>query len=171
MRARFIIGLAVMSIWVLGEQLMFAQQTSDKAHAERAKRLTSAKVSLEEGLTASVREGTPISGKFEIEEGQLQLSIYTMKGNVCSEVIVDHTTGHVTKVEPITSGEAFTAATQRAAMVKAKKLLQTVVDAAVKTHAGSRAVSVFPVLKGEQAVAEITLFKDGAFVTVAGSLE
>jgi len=172
MRARFIIGLAVMSIWVLGGQLMFAQQTSDKAHAERAKRLTSAKVSLEEGLTASVREGTPISGKFEMEEGQLQLSIYTMKGNVCSEVIVDHTTGHVTNVEPITSGEDFTAATaQRAPMVKAKKSLQTVVDAAVKTHAGSRVVSVFPVLKGEQAVAEITLVKDGTFVMVSDSLE
>jgi hypothetical protein len=161
-----------MRIWVLGGQLMVAQQTSDKAHAERAKRLTSAKVSLEEGLTASVREGTPISGKFEMEEGQLQLSIYTMKGNVCSEVTVDHITGHVTKVEPITSGEDFTAATaQRAAMVKAKKLLQTVVDAAVKTHAGARAVSVFPVLKGEQAVAEITLCKDGALVVVSDSLE
>ena len=172
MRTRFIIGLAVMSIWVLGGQLMFAQQTYDKAHAELAKMLTSAKVSLEEGLTASVREGTPISGKFETEEGQLQLSIYTMKGNVFSEVIVDHTTGHVTKVEPIASGEDFTAATaQRAAMVKAKKSLQTVVDAAVKTHAGSRAVSVFPVLKGERAAAEITLFKDGAFVMVSDSLE
>jgi hypothetical protein len=172
MRTRFIIGLAVMSIWMLGGQLMFAQQTSDKAHAERAKRLTSAKVSLEEGLTARVREGTPISGKFEMEEGQLQLSIYTMKGHVCSEVIVDHTTAYVTKVEPITSGEDFTAATaQRVAMVTAKKSLQTVVDAAVKTHAGTRAVSVVPVLKGEQAVADITLVKDGALVMVSDSLE
>ena len=172
MRTRLVFGYAVLSVWLLGGLLVSAQDIHDKAHAELAKALPSAKVSLAEGLAASAREGTPISGKFELEEGQLQLSVYTMKGDTFSEVIVDHMTGQVAKVEPVTSGEDFTAATaQRAAMVKAKKSLQAVVDAAVKAHAGARAVSVFPTLKGEQAVAEITLFKDGAFVTVAGSLE
>jgi hypothetical protein len=56
-------------------------------------------------------------------------------------------------------------------MTKAKKSLQTVVDAVVKAHAGTRAVSVFPALKGERAVAEITLAKDGVFTTVSESLE
>src|SRR5262245_43024458 len=107
-----------------------------------------------------------------VEEGQLQLSVYTMKGDTFSEAIVDHTTGQVVKVETITDREDLAAATtQRAAMTRAKKSLQTVVDAAVKTHAGSRVVSVFPVLKGEQAVAEITLVKDGTFVMVSDSLE
>jgi hypothetical protein len=46
-----------------------------------------------------------------------------------------------------------------------------VVDAAVKAHVGMRAVSVFPELKGEQAVAEITLGKNGTFMTVSEPLE
>ena len=172
MRTRLIIGLTVMSVWLLGGQLLVAQDTHGKADVELMKALQGVKVSLADGLTASEAEGTPISGKFELEEGKLQLSVYTMKGNTFSEVIVDHTTGKVTKVEPITSGEDYTAATaQRAAMTKAKKSLQTVVDAAVKAHAGTRAVSVFPTLKGEHAVADITLAKGGAFTTVSESLE
>ena len=75
-------------------------------------------------------------------------------------------------MEPITGGEDYTAATaQRAAITKAKKSLQTVVDAAVKAHAGTRSVSVVPELKGEHAVAEITLAKGGALTTVTESLE
>jgi hypothetical protein len=172
MRTHLVFGLVVVSVWLLGGLPVSAQETHDKAHAELAKALPSAKVSLEEGLTASAREGTPISGKFELEEGKLQLSVYTMKGDAFSEVIVDHTTGKVAKVESITSGEDFTAAkAQRAAMTKAKKPLQTVVEAAVKAHAGTRAVSVFPALKGEHAVAEITLVKDGTFTTVSLPLE
>jgi hypothetical protein len=172
MRKSLVFVLAVMGAWLLGGQIVSAQGTHDKAHAELAKGLMGAKVSLAEGLAASEREGTPISGKFEIEDGELQLSVYTMKGDTFSEVIVDHTTGKVAKVEAITSGEDFTAATaQRAAMTKAKKSLHTVVDAAVKTHPGTRAVSVFPALKGEHAVAEITLVKDEAFTTVSESLE
>jgi len=172
MHTRVVFGCAVMSVWLLGGLLVSAQDTHDKAHAELAKALPSAKVSLAEGLAASAREGTPISGKFELEEGKLQLSFYTMKGDTFSEVIVDHTTGQVAKVEPITGGGDLTAATaQRAAMTRAKKSLQTVVDAAVKAHAGMRAVSVFPELKGEQAVAEITLGKNGTFMTVSEPLE
>jgi hypothetical protein len=172
MRTRLIVGLTVMSVWLLGGLLVSAQDTHDKGHAELAKALPSAKVSLAEGLAASAREGTPISGKFELEEGKLQLSVYTMKGDMFSEVIVDHMTGQVAKVEPITGGGDLSAATaQRAAMTRAKKSLQTVVDAAVKAHAGMRVVSVFPALKGEHAVAEITLSKNGTFMTVSEPLE
>ena len=89
-----------------------------------------------------------------------------------TEVIVDHTTGQVAKAEPITDAKDLAAATaQRAAMTRAKQSLQTIVDAAVKAHAGMRAVSVFPALKGEKAVAEITLSKNGAFMTVSEPLE
>ena len=169
MRKSLVFGLAVIGIWLLSGQTVSAQ---DKAHAELAKALLGAKVSLAEGLAASAQEGTPISGKFELEEGKLQLSVYTMKGNTFSEVIVDHTTGKIAKVEPITSGEDFTAATaQRAAMTKAKKSLQAVVDAAVKAHAGSHAVSIFPALKGEHAAAALTLLKNGEFMTVSEPLE
>ena len=69
------------------------------------KALGSAKVSLQQGLTASEREGQPISAKFELEDGKLQLSVYTAKDGKYSEVIVDYTTGKVLKSEPITEGE------------------------------------------------------------------
>jgi hypothetical protein len=172
MRTSLVCGLAVMGLGLLGGLLVSAQETHDKAHAELAKALTSAKVSLAEGLTASASTGTPISSKFELEEGTLHLSVYTMKGDAFSEVIVDHSTGKVTKVEPITSGEDLTAATsQRAAMAMAKRALPEVVDTAVKTYTGYRAVSIVPAVKGGHAVAEMVLVKDGTFTTVAESLD
>jgi hypothetical protein len=50
---------------------------------------------LDQGLKASEREGKPISGKYEIADGALQLSVYTIKGNQLSEVIDDHKTGAI----------------------------------------------------------------------------
>src|SRR5262249_40504591 len=141
MRTRLIVGLTVMSIWLLGGLLVSAQDTHDKAHVGLMKALKGVKVSLADGLAASERAGTPISGKFELEEGKLQLSVYTMKGDTFSEVIVDHTTGQVAKAEPITSGEDLTAATaQRKAMAVATKALR----AAVTAHPGAQAVSITP---------------------------
>jgi hypothetical protein len=92
MRKSLVFVLAVMSVWLLRGQTVSAQQSDDNAHAELAKALVGAKVTLEAGLAASEREGTPIFGKFELEDGKLQLSIYTMKGDTFSEVIIDHTT-------------------------------------------------------------------------------
>jgi hypothetical protein len=171
MRTRLIVGLTIMSIWLLGGLLVSAQDTHDKAHGELMKALKGVKVSLADGLAASEREGTPISGKFELEKGTLQLSVYTMKGDTFSEVIVDHTTGQVAKVEPITSGEDLTAATaQRKAMAVATKTLRAVVTAAVTAHPGAQAVSITPKVQGDHAVAEITLFENGALTTVSEPL-
>jgi len=86
----------------------WAQTSGDKEHAELAKALQGVKMSLERGLTASAKEGKPISGKYEMENGKLQLSVYTMKGDKFSEVIVDHKTGKVAKTEPITQGDDLT---------------------------------------------------------------
>ena len=55
-----------------------------------AKALPEASVSLDQGLKASESEGKPISGKYELEDGALQLSVYTTKGDQFSEVIVDY---------------------------------------------------------------------------------
>src|SRR6059036_1444718 len=120
---RRVLALTLAVIWLATPPLVRAQQRyDDQEHAELAKALKDAKVSLQSGLQASAREGTPISAKYELEEGKLQLSVYTMKGDTFSEVIVDHTTGQVAKVEPITGGKDLTAATaQRAAMTRAKK--------------------------------------------------
>jgi hypothetical protein len=172
MYTRAVMVLAVMSVWLLGGQLVWAQQHSDKEHTELAKALKDAKASLAEGLTASEREGQPISGKFEIEEGKLQLSFYTMKGNAFSEVIVDHVTGKLAKVEPITGGEDLTAAKAQAeAMAKAKQSLRAAVDKAVHADEGFHTVSIFPALKEGHPAAEVTLAKDDTFKTVTEKLE
>src|SRR5205823_417614 len=112
---------------------------------------------LEQGLSAAASAGTPISGKFEVEDGKLQLSIYTMKGNQFSEVIVDHKTGRVTKTEKIDSGEDLAAAkAQSAAMAKTKQSLRAAVDRGVKANPGFRAVSVAPDLEGGTPTAKLT---------------
>ena len=77
----------------------------DQEQAELANVLSGVKVSLQQGFTASEREGQPISGKFEVDNGKLQLSVYTAKEGNFFEVIVDHVAGGISKVEPITEGD------------------------------------------------------------------
>ena len=60
-----------------------------------AAQMKGAKVPLSQGLAASASKGKPISAKFEVEDGKLQLSVYTAEGTNYSEVIVDHKTGKV----------------------------------------------------------------------------
>jgi hypothetical protein len=172
MHTRAVVLRAVMSVWLLGGPPVWAQPSSSNEQAKLAKALKTAKVSLGEGLAASEREGQPISGKLEMEDETLQLSVYTMKGNAFSEVIVDHITGQIAKVEPIASGEDLTAAqAEHEAMARTKLSLRATVDQAVHANQGFRAVSVFPGLKGGHPVAEVTLVKDGTFKTVVEPLE
>ena len=162
------IGIAATAI------LIFASLSS-RAEGDSvalAKALPQATVSLDQGLKASEREGKPISAKYEIENGALQLSVYTMKGNQFSEVIVDHTSGSIKKAEPITDADDMKAAQeQSAAMAKAKLSLDAPVGGAVKANSGYRAVSVIPMLDGGQAVAAITLMKGEEVKKVTEKLE
>src|SRR2546430_17239093 len=90
-----------------------AAQDKDEQEGNQAavaKAVLGARAPLERGLAASASHGQPISAKFEMEEGKLQLSVYTMKDAKFFEVIVDHTTGKVVKAEAIAAGEDYTAA-------------------------------------------------------------
>lgn len=152
--------------------LGWAQTHDDKEHAELAKALKEAKVSLQRGVTASVKEGKPISAKYEVEDGKLQLSVYTMKGDKFSEVIVDHKTGKVIKAEPITKGDDLKEAkAQSEAMAKAKRPLEAAASAALKENKGFRAVSVMPAMKDDHPVADVTLLKGAEWKTVAEKLD
>ena len=143
----------------------------DKEQAELAKALQSVTVSLEQGLSAAASTGTPISAKFEVENNNLQLSVYTMKGDQFSEVIVDHKTGQIAKTEKIASGEDLAAAkAQSAAMAKAKQSLQAAVGRAVKANPGFRAVSVTPAVEGDAATAKVRLLQGTTFKTVSEKL-
>jgi hypothetical protein len=128
--------------------------------AAMAKALQQASLPLEKATKVSEREGKPISAKYEIENGALQLSIYTMKGDRFSELIVDHNSGAVAKDQWITEGDDLKAAkAQAAAMAKAKTTLDVATENAVKGNTGYRAVSVVPKLEGDRPVAVVILMK------------
>src|SRR3989442_775164 len=77
----------------------------DEGQGALIRALRFAKVSLQEGLTASQQEGQPISGKFEVDKGKFQLSVYAMKDEKFFEVLVDYGTGKILRAEPITEGD------------------------------------------------------------------
>ena len=125
-----------------------------------AKSLAAASVLLDQGLKASEAQGKPISGKFELDAGVLQLSVYTTKGGKFSEVIVDHQSARIRKAETITDTDDLKAANaQSQVMAKAKVSLERAILDAVTANSGYRAVSVEPTLKAGRPMAEITLMK------------
>jgi hypothetical protein len=155
------LGAAVVPAWAEG---------GDEAALAAA--MINASATLQGGLRASESQGTPISAKFEIEDGKLQLSVYTMKGSDFIEVVADPNTGAIAKAEKIVdAGDLKEAAEQKAAMTKAKVPLLDATETAVNTNAGSRAVSIVPELKNGQATAEVTLLQGTSFKKVVEKLD
>jgi hypothetical protein len=137
---RSLLLIAAVGFWSAVLAPASAEAGDEKALAAAMKDATA---TLQGGLKASEEEGTPISAKFEIEHGKLQLSVYTMKGDAFSEVVADPKTGAIAMAEKITDADDLNAAaTQKAAMAKAKVPLLTATETAVTANAGSRAVSV-----------------------------
>src|ERR1700724_4906195 len=93
-KVRLLPLIAAVVFWSAALAAAWAEADDPKALAAALKDATA---TLQGGLKASEREGTPISAKFEIEDGKLQLSVYTMKGDKFSEVIVDHKSGAIKK--------------------------------------------------------------------------
>jgi hypothetical protein len=136
-----------------------------------AKALSEASVSLDQGLKASEPEGKPISGKYELDDRALQLSVYTMKGDKFTEVIVDYMSGTIKKADPITDGDDLKNANQQAeAMAEAKSSLEKAVGDAVKANPGYLAVSAIPAMSGGRPEASITLLKGAEIKKVAEGL-
>ncbi len=166
------IVLVFLVAWFFAAPVGWAQNYGDKEHVELAKAMKEAKISLQRGLTASAKEGRPISAKYELEEGKLQLSVYTMKGDSFSEVIIDHKTGKIAKAEPITHDDDLKAAqAQREAMAKAKRSLDAAASDAVKENKGFSAVSVMPAIKDGHPVADVTLVKGAEWKTFSEKLD
>ncbi len=132
----------------------------DDDTAVLATALKDTKYTLQDGLKAGEREGQPISAQFEIDDGKLQLSIYTSKGDDFTEVVADPNSGAIVKSEKITDNDDLNdAVEQKAAMAKATVSLLAAADAAVKDNAGSRVVGIFPELTDGHAVAQVTLLQ------------
>jgi len=151
-----------------GSTLAAQDKDEEGNQAAVAKAVLTVRVSLERGLSASASHGRAISAKFEMEDGKLQLSVYTATGGKFFEVVVDPNSGAVVKTEPIGEGEDYTAAqSQSAAMAKAKVSLRAAVQTALQGNAGFRAVSVTPSLKDGRGTADVTLAKGEEVKTVS----
>src|SRR6516225_4337518 len=161
----------------LGAAFGFCSAMPNPAWAEEnpaalAAAMKDATATLQDGLKVSEREGTPISGKFEIDGGKLQLSVYTMKGDAVTEVVADPKTGAIKEAEAVKDPDDLkTAAAQKAAMAKAKVPLLTATETAVKANAGSRAVSIYPQLQNGSPTAEVTLLGGATFKKVSEKLD
>jgi hypothetical protein len=161
--------IAAIGLWSAGGGSARAEAGDSAALAAAMKDATA---TLQGGLTASQPKGTRISAKFEIGDGKLQLSVYTMKGNDFMEVVADLKTGAIARAEKITDAvDLNEAASQKAAMAKAKVSLLVATEMAVKANPGSRAVSIVPELKNGQATAEVTLLTGNAFKKVSEKLD
>jgi hypothetical protein len=161
----------VLTIGVIAGTGSLAWSDEDETAAV-AKYLPTAKVTLQQGLTAAESQGKPISGKYEVEDGHFQLSVYTAESGKFSEILIDHNTGKVAKTEAITEGDDLgDAKKQVAACAKSKKSLQSAVDQAEQASTGYRAVSVAPKLSNGHAVAVVTLLKGTHVKSVSEPLE
>ena len=140
--------------------------------AALAAAMKTAKGTLHRALIASQAHGTPISAKFEIEDGNLQFSIYTMKGNDFMEIVADAKTGTIARLKEITDAmDLNQAMEQKAAMAKANVPLLTAAETAVSANAGFRAVSIYPQLQNGNPTAEVTLLQGTTFKKVMQKLD
>ena len=159
---------AALTVGMLGTTSSFANESSAAAVS---KFMTTAKLSLQEGLKAAETQGQPISGKYEVDEGHLQLSVYTAKDGKFSEVVVDQNTGKVSKNEAITEGnDLANAQKQMEVYSQSKTSLRNAVAQAESTFPGYRAVSVTPALSKGRPVAVVLLLQGNQLRSIAEPL-
>jgi hypothetical protein len=169
--------LRAVPLVLLGAAFVFwnampAPACAEENPAALAAAMKDATATLQDGLKASEPKGTPISAKFEIDNGKLQLSVYTMQGDTFTEVVADPKTGAIKEAETIKDADDLKAATaQKAAMAKAKVTLLAAAETAVKANAGSRAVSIDPQLQDGSPTAEVTLLEGAIFKKVTEKLD
>ena len=165
------IMMGTLSLITFANSYVFGEDEHEEQQA-LIKAMESAKVTLQQGLAAAEVQGQPISGKFEVEDGKLQLSVYTSKDGKFSEVLVDYATGSITKSEPITEGDDLAdAKSQSAAIAKAKTALKAAVEKVLGQSPGFRAISVTPDMKDGRPVVSLVLLKGNEFKIVQASLE
>jgi hypothetical protein len=159
-------------VGVMGTAAAVLSYANEASGAAVAKYMSTAKISLQEGLTAAESQGQPISGKFEVDEGHFQLSVYTTKDGKFSEVLVDQNTGKVSKSESINEGDDLAhAQSQMEAYSKSKTSLKSAINRAEMTYTGYRAVSVTPRITNGHPVAIVSLVQGTQVRSIAEPLE
>jgi Peptidase propeptide and YPEB domain len=163
---------AVLTVGVMGTTASVWSYANEASGSSVAKFMPTAKVSLQEGLTAAESQGRPISGKFEVDEGRFQLSVYTARDGKFSEVLVDQNTGKVAKSEAITEGSDLAAAQmQMEAYSKSRTPLKAAIARAELAYPGYRAVSVTPRLSNGHPLAVVSLVQGSQVRSIAEPLE
>lgn len=163
----FATGLAV---WMAMAPDAFAQESAAN-DAALARQVRNAPISIGRGLSAAHTRGTPISAKFELEDGKPQLSVYTSQEGHFWEVIVDHHSGRIAEAKEIKDGEDLAAAkSQDEAVTKGKRSLSAVATRALRKNPGSRIVSIIPGVNAGRPVATIRLVKGTTFKTISEAL-
>ena len=181
MKKSVVFAMAVLCACLLGGRAAWAEKDEDEKSEKHemlaggkvnGETLEHVKVSMAQGLSGAESQGKPLSAKFESGDGKLQLSVYTMKGNAFSEVIVDHKTGKIVKTEAITGGEDLAAAkAQSRALAKAKISLRAAAAKALKANKGFLAISAVPAMKGGHPMADVTLGQEEEVKTVSIQLD
>jgi hypothetical protein len=105
--AAILAGAAIVGVLLLASS---GRAEEKESSAVDWKALQAARASLAKGLAAAEGQGKPISAKFEMEDGKLQLSVYTARQGKFWEVVVDHTTSRISKTEEIKEGDDLSAA-------------------------------------------------------------
>jgi len=142
-----------------------------------AQALKTAWLPLESGLIAGSALGTPLSAKYEIDDGAFQLSVYIVtadpnNGDTFREIIVDYSTGTIARLDDITDGGDLAAArNQQRALATAKRTLEAVTASVVKANAGYRAVSATPTMNDGRPVANILLLNGTDWKAVSEQLD
>jgi hypothetical protein len=115
-----VLGLAAL-IGFADHNAIFADDDDDEGREGLIKLLDTSKVNLQQGLAAGEQRGQPISAKFEVDDGKLQLSVYAAKEGKFFEVLINYMIGQVLRVEPITEGDDLAAASSQSAAMAAVK--------------------------------------------------
>ena len=177
MRQSIVVAAVIVSSLLVTSAPSRAETSAVDGRENLTRALQGAWLPLEGGLVLGGREGTPLSGKYEIDDGAFQLSVYTSKtgspsGEAFMEVIVDYSAGVVLKAVPITDdGDLAAARAQKEAMDRAKRTLATVTADVVKANTGYRAVSATPHLDNGRPVAEVTLVRGDDWKVVSEPLD
>ena len=153
------IGMAFMAVLAVAS---FSARAGDDDEPGRARKgaFGSERLPWIKGSKPARAKASQSRANLRSDDGALQLSVYTMKGDQFAEVLVDHKSGSIKKSEPITDPDDLKDAKEQGeAMAKAKLPLAAAVASAVKANNGFRAVSAVPMLDGGQPVASITLMK------------
>jgi hypothetical protein len=162
-------GALVVTVAVLSSAAMPGDLAQD--YTALAAALKNAKGTLESGLKAAEQVGRPISAKFVLADGTLQLSLWIAKDDRFSEIILYPAIRMITEVATVSDAdEARVATAQKLALESATVSFLSATESAVKANNGLRAVSALPMLSEGRPVAVVTLLGPDGFRVVMEKL-